>query len=87
MANNTISYYRVGSDRNEEYALTHTYAQMENGDCWPMCGYGWNRSGGEAFSIFRGAPGTEGDCKICMKNVTNKRPPMKDGWKHKTKWL
>jgi hypothetical protein len=79
--------YRSGSDRNEPNALTHTYAMMDDGDLWPMCGYGWNRSDGSRFSIFRGSPGTEGDCKLCAKNVAAKRAPLIDGFAHKTKWL
>ena len=82
-----VAFYRAGNDRNEDYALSHTYAQMENGDLWPMCGYGWNRSDGERFSIFRSVPGSEGDCRICQKNVLAGKPPIKDGWPHKTKWL
>lgn len=79
--------YRSGSDRNEPNALDHTYAMMADGELWPMCGYGWNRSGGTAFSIFRGSPGTEGDCKLCRKNVAAGKPPVFDGFPHKTKWL
>lgn len=83
--------YRSGSDRNAVaygyHRQSHTYAMMENGDLWPMCGYGWNRSGGTAFSIFRGAPGTEGNCKLCRKNVAAKKQPVFDGFPHKTRWL
>jgi hypothetical protein len=79
--------YRSGSDRNEPDAIDHTYAMMANGDLWPMCGYGWNRAGGAGFSIFRGSPGTEGDCKLCRKNVADAKPPVFDGFPHKTKWL
>lgn len=79
--------YRSGSDRNEDGALVHTYAMMDSGDLWPMCGYGWNRSGGTRFSIFRGSPGTEGSCKLCRRNVVAGRPPVIDGFPHKTKWL
>lgn len=79
--------HRAGLDRNNDDALTHTYAMMENGDLWPMCGYGWNRSDGTAFSIFRFPPGSEGDCLICRKNVMNGKPPLTEGWPHKTKWI
>ena len=82
-----VDYYRSGTDRNDTSALMHTYAQMEDGELWPMCGYGWNRSDGKAFSIFRGSPGTEGDCKLCRANVKAGKPPVKDGFPHKTKWL
>lgn len=79
--------YRAGSDRNEKGALTHTYADLADGSLLPMCGYGWNRSNGDGFSIFRDAPGTEGDCKICQRNVAARRSPVVDGFTHKTKWL
>lgn len=81
-----IHYYRSGTDRNEERALSHTYAETDQG-LFPMCGYGWNRSNGTAFSIFRGSPGTHGDCKLCQKNVQTGKTPVKDGFKHKTKWI
>lgn len=78
--------YRSGQCRNNPRALTHTYCETEEG-LFPMCGYGWNRSNGEAFSIFRGAPGTEGACKLCRKNVAAGRAPYSEGWPHPTKWL
>ncbi|TMJ04315.1 MAG: hypothetical protein E6G97_07370 [Alphaproteobacteria bacterium] len=83
----TVVDYRAGQDRNEARALSHTYAMMSDGELWPMCGYGWNRSGGERFSIFRSAPGTRGDCKLCARNVAAGKPPVTDGFAHKTKWL
>lgn len=86
-ASKVVVGYREGQCRNEERALSHTYAMMEDGGLWPMCGYGWNRSDGERFSILRNVPGSEGDCKICAKNVAAKKPPLMDGFPHKTKWL
>lgn len=83
----SIIGYRSGQDRNEQRALSHTYAMMDDGGLWPMCKYGWNRSGGEAYSIFRGTPGTEGSCILCYRNVRAKKEPMMDGAPHKTKWL
>jgi len=79
--------YRGGQCRNDENALSHTYAMMDDDELWPMCGYGWNRSGGEGFSIFRDAPGTQGRCKLCRKNVAAGRAPVVDGFPHKTRWL
>lgn len=79
--------YRSGQCRNEERATSHTYAMMDDGELWPMCGYGWNRSNGHRYSILRGTPGTEGDCLICRKRVAAKLAPIIDGWEHKTKWL
>jgi hypothetical protein len=84
--------YRRGQCRNDGHdgyraGCSHTYAMMADGELWPMCGYGWNRSDGEAFSIFRSAPGSEGDCKLCRKNVAAQKPPVFDGFPHKTRWL
>ena len=78
--------YRSGTCRNTDNAKSHTYAMADDG-LWPMCGYGWNRSDGEAFSIFRGSPGTEGECQLFRKSVAAGKPPVRDGWPHKTKWL
>lgn len=83
--------YRAGEDRNEaaygRKSTRHTYAMMDDDELWPMCGYGWNRSDGERFSILRDRPGTEGDCKLCGKNVAAGKPPVIDGFPHKTRWL
>lgn len=87
MSEARVDYYRSGSCRNDERAKSHTYAQMSDGEMWPMCGYGWNRSDGERFSVFRGSPGTEGDCLLCRRNVAAKKPPVTDGFPHKTRWL
>ncbi len=82
-----VTGYRAGLDRNEDRALSHTYAMMADGGLWPMCGYGWNRSDGSRFSILRQMPGSEGDCKLCRKNVEAGKPPVMDGFPHKTRWL
>jgi hypothetical protein len=82
-----IATYRSGQCRANTHALMHTYAEMDDGELWPMCGYGWNRSNGDRFSIFRGSPGTEGDCKICARNVRLKKPPVMEGFEHKTRYL
>jgi hypothetical protein len=79
--------YRSGQCRNDPRALTHTYAEMADGKLWPMCGYGWNRSNGERFSIFKGSRGATGDCKLCARNIAASKPPVIDGFPHKTKWL
>lgn len=83
--------YRAGSCRNAaaygESQASHTYAMMDDGELFPMCGYGWNRSDGHGFSIFRDAPGTEGNCKLCRKNVAAGKLPVFDGFPHKTRWI
>ncbi len=82
-----VEGYRSGEGRDDDGNISHTYAMMESGDLWPMCGYGWNRSDGDRFSIFRGSPGTEGSCKLCAKNVAAGKAPLTEGWPHKTKLL
>jgi hypothetical protein len=77
---------RSGQCRNDERALSHTYAETETG-LWPMCGYGWNRSDGHRFSILRGSEGTIGDCRLCLKRLLSGKPPKTKGFPHKTKWL
>lgn len=79
--------YLSGQCRNDEKALSHTYARTAAGRYWPMCGYGWNRFDGQRFSIFRGSEGTEGDCKICARNVAAGRRPVIRGIKRKTRWM
>ena len=78
--------YRSGQCRNDPNAKDHTYVETDEG-LLPMCGYGWNRSNGERFSIFRGSPGTEGACKLCQKNVAANKSPIKLGFPHPTRWL
>jgi hypothetical protein len=82
----SILFVRRGDCRNSEYALSHTYAETDAG-LFPMCGYGWNRSGGYAISIFRGMPGSMGDCKICLKRLGAGKPPVTEPFPHKTRWL
>ena len=76
-----------GMCRNDQDTVrSHLYAKID-GDLWPMCGYGWNRSGGHRFSIFRGHHSARGTCKLCQRNVTAGKPPVMDGWDHRTRWL
>jgi hypothetical protein len=87
-----VEGYRAGLDRNPRTQdwrpkTSHTYAMMKDGELWPMCGYGWNRSDGHAFSILRQVPGSQGNCKLCAKNVEAGKPPVMDGFDHKTRWL
>lgn len=84
--NEKIESYRAGSCRNNDKALSHTYAEVD-GELYPMCGYGWNRSDGTGFSIFRSSIETEGNCKLCQKNLHAGKMPVMDGFPHKTAWL
>lgn len=82
-----VTGYRSGQCRNDERALSHTYAETAAGGLWPMCGYGWNRSDGNRFSIFRAPVGTEGDCKLCARNVRLGKRPTIRGIQRKTRWI
>ncbi len=78
--------YRSGSDRNEENRKSHTYVEVD-GDIYPMCSYGWNRSDGYGFSILRGPYGSEGTCLRCQANLRAGKAPVMKPWSHPTKWL
>lgn len=87
--------YRWGQDRNEpDRARQHLYAETKAGNLWPMCEYGWNRSGGHRFSILRGPYETPGmlwppahHCRLCMKAYRADARPVHRPKGHKTKWL
>lgn len=78
----------IGRNPGEEYGHSHLYQQDDNGDLTPMCRYGWNRSDGAGFSVFRGHRGSKGLCNICHKRSQKGLPPVpaKPG-SHKTKWM
>ena len=91
----------IGRNPGEEYGHSHLYVlDCEPTDVaamaglgartgyLPMCRYGWNRSDGESFSIFRGHRGSRGLCKICERRRAQNLPGVesKPG-SHKTKWL
>lgn len=79
--------YVVGADRvNPDEVKAHIYASLD-GDYFPMCGYGWNRSDGTAFSILRGHGSAKGTCALCERNKAENRQPIIDGFPHKTRWL
>lgn len=80
--------YIEAACRNEpDLIRSHLYKKMPDGGLLPMCGYGWNRSNGERFSILRGWTGARGCCKTCIKRADKDLPPIADGWAHKTKWI
>lgn len=79
--------YVEGLCRNEgDEVRSHLYKETPEG-LVPMCGWGWNRSDGEGFSIFRGHRSNRGCCKTCIKKMKANKPPVTDGWPHKTKWI
>ena len=80
--------YIPGICRNEQDKVrSHTYARTAAGNYWPMCDYGWNRSDGARFSIFRGHISNRGHCKLCNANEAAGRRPVICARPHKTKWL
>ena len=91
----------IGRNDNEEKQHSHLYIKISppsdiasmtylgaTTGYLPMCRYGWNRSNGEGFSIFRGHTGDKGLCKICGQRARQGLPGIeaKTG-SHKTKWL
>jgi hypothetical protein len=42
----------------------------------PMCASGWNRDGGESYSIWRGNQGVDGICKVCLRRAREGRAPV-----------
>ena len=59
---------------------------IEGPDLLPMCPYGWNRSDGFSFSIFRGHTASRGECKLCRRNVDGGKPPSEPR-EHRTRWI
>lgn len=78
----------IGRNEGEQKQHSHLYEERE-GDYFPLCTYGYNRSDGLGFSIFRGHRGARGLCKTCEKRraagLPGIVPPMEPT--HKTKWL
>lgn len=79
--------YVEGMCRNDQDLVRSHFYKVVGGTYYPMCGYGWNRSDGTGFSIFRGHRSARGLCKICEKRADADAEPIKDGWPHKTKWI
>ena len=83
-----VTGYIVGADRNNpDTVRAHLYATTQDGEYWPMCEYGWNRSDGERLSILRGNGSARGTCKLCEKRRDAKLLPIFQAKGHKTKWL
>jgi hypothetical protein len=65
--------YRPGLGRSVPYPRrAHLYEIGEDSMDFldPMCRYGWNRDGGESYSIWRGNVGSDGICKLCIKRAS-----------------
>lgn len=46
--------------------LAHLYKGTFSNPGLPMCRRGWNRGGGQSYSIWRNNVGVNGICKICL---------------------
>lgn len=77
----------IGRNVGEEKGHSHLYYVDKRGNYWPLCMYGWNRSDGERFSIFRGHRGDKGLCKLCAKARDAGSKGLRKPVPHKTKWL
>ncbi len=49
--------------------LAHLYKGTFADPGLPMCRRGWNRDGGQAYSIWRGNLGEGGVCRICLRRA------------------
>ena len=80
--------YVVGADRNNPHECkSHIYTGPSHSDLrGPLCGYGWNRSDGEAFSILRNNSSSRGTCATCAKREKEGAGPVPP-WPHKTRWI
>lgn len=77
--------YIIGQDRNEPNVVAHLYRGNMRDPGQPMCVRGWNRSGGNGYSIFREVA-TGGLCEICMRRAIEGRDSVPSR-KRKTKWI
>lgn len=49
--------------------LAHLYKGTFDEPGLPMCRRGWNRDGGQSYSIWRNNVGDRGICKICERRA------------------
>lgn len=69
--------YIVGLGRDYPHPKTsHLYKGDFSDPGKPMCARGWNRDGGESYSIWRGNHGVNGVCKICLRRARAGLPPI-----------
>lgn len=60
---------RGGSGRRKP-RVAHLYQGNFSGPKDPLCHHGWTRGGPEeGYSIFRNNIGTEGICRLCIRNA------------------
>lgn len=62
--------YILGLGRDYPHPrIAHLYKGSFGDPGLPMCRYGWNRGGGETYSIWRGNMGQDGVCAICLRRA------------------
>jgi hypothetical protein len=74
----------IGRNPGEETGRSHLYRLP---DYMPMCEWGWNRSDGERYSIFRGHRGAKGCCRTCLKRAEAALPAIYEAKGHPTRWI
>ena len=67
--------------------LAHLYQGTFSSPGNPMCAWGWNRSNGHSYSIFRGHEGVGGVCKICWRRAKAGKNGVRDNRERRTKYL
>lgn len=69
--------YIVGLSRiRPDTTVAHLYKGTFADPGLPMCARGWNRDGGESYSIFRNNVGKRGVCRTCMRRAKAGLPPI-----------
>lgn len=76
----------IGRNTGDEKLKTHLYDGDMNDPGLPMCIYGWNRSNGSGYSIYRNNFGESGICSICLRRAQLGLKGVQPS-EHKTKWL
>ena len=62
--------YITGLERTYPHKLlAHLYKGDFSDPGLPMCRRGWNRDGGESYSIWRGQIGRDGVCAVCLRRA------------------
>lgn len=59
----------VGRNPEEMNQVTHLYKGTFDNPGLPMCVRGWNRNGGESYSIWHNVISFKGVCKVCLRRA------------------
>lgn len=77
----------IGRNPGEGRQVSHIYVDDGSGDLEPLCRWGWNRSDGKGFSIFRGHRGGKGLCRVCARRMAAGEVQGPGPSNRKTKWI